>query len=141
MVLVLVRGRIFSPSCVNCVDSCAADSSSVCVGSYLRVCDGHRTNAGVDGGPGASGEHAGEQRVQIPGSQSAAVMLHLGYVSFNQSLPQMTVVQPEVWLQPLEGRGRYDGGDKLMTIIKIIYHMVHFTGHSNNFFHQKDEFF
>lgn len=72
---------------------------------YLRACDGHRTDAGVDGGPGPSGEHAGEQRVQISGSQSEAVTLHPRHVTVNQSLPQPTVVQPEVWLQDLEGDG------------------------------------
>ncbi len=76
----------------------------VCVSSYLRVCDRHRTDASIDGGPGTSGEHTGKKWVQISSSQSATVTLHPGHVTFNQSLPQPTVVQPEVWLQDLEGR-------------------------------------
>lgn len=41
---------------------------SVWVGLYLSVCDRHGTDASIDGGPGASGEHAGKQRVQISSS-------------------------------------------------------------------------
>lgn len=57
------------------------------VSSYLRVCDRHRTDAGIDGGPGASGEHTGKQWVQISSSQSTTVTLHPRHVTFNQSLP------------------------------------------------------
>lgn len=70
--------------------------------SYLRVSDGYRADAGVHGVPGPSRQHAGEQRVQISGSQPAAVALHAGHVAFDQRHPQPAVVQAEIGLQGLE---------------------------------------
>lgn len=66
------------------------------VSSYLRLCDRNRTDASVDRGPGASGQHTRKQRVQVSGSQPPTVALHSGHVTCYQGLPQTTVVQSEV---------------------------------------------
>lgn len=74
--------------------------------SYLRMCDWYRTNPSIDSSPGACSKHTGKQGVQISSSQSTTVTLHLGHVTFNQSLPQPTIVQPEIRMQDLGGKGR-----------------------------------
>lgn len=70
---------------------------------YLRARDRNRTDAGIDGGPGARGDHAGKQGVQVSSSQSQAVAFHPRHVTFYQSLPKPTIVQPEGRLKDLEG--------------------------------------
>lgn len=71
--------------------------------SNLRMCHWHRSDTSIDGGPGASGEHASKQWVQISGSQSTTVPLHSGHVASDQCLPQPAVVQPELRLKDLSG--------------------------------------
>ena len=76
-------------------------TSECATGTYLRVCDGGAADAGCDGGPGAGGEHAGEQGVQVSCPQAPAVPLHALHVPLDQGLPQAAVVHPEVWVQDL----------------------------------------
>lgn len=71
---------------------------------YLGTCDGGLADAGADRAPGAGREDAGEQRVQVCGSQTPAVALDTLHVSLHETLPQSAVIQTKLRLQQLTGK-------------------------------------
>lgn len=79
-----------------------------------HLCGGDRSlaDALVDRVPGPGRQHAGEQGVEVAGSQALAVLPHALHVGPDQRLPEATVVQAELFREHLQ-RGQHGrSGDK-----------------------------
>lgn len=80
-------------------------------GTHLCGGDGSLADAPVDRVPGPGRQHAGEQGVEVTGSQALAVLPHALHVGPDQRLPEAAVVQAELFCERLwRGAGWQVGG-------------------------------
>ena len=75
--------------------------------TYLSGSDWSLADAPVDRVPRAGGQHAGKQGVEITSSQALAVLLHPLHVSPDQRLPEVAVIQAELFREHLRGGSRH----------------------------------